>query len=198
MKKYKFTIRGHNYDVEILGIEDNVADIEVNGTKYAVEVHHEIKQPKTPVFLRSRVPAPTRSETKIKKDIRGTVSIKSPLPGNIMQVFVKEDDEVKKGDLVVELDPIDEERNVRKAEVSVIQSKARLDKAKKNLEINETRFREGLSKSTDVIDARLLYEGAEVERLKSLYDYYIALSDLYLATGNAQKAVETLSLAVTK
>jgi len=70
--------------------------------------------------------------------------------------------------------------------------------AKKNLEINETRFREGLSKSTDVIDARLLYEGAEVERLKSLYDYYIALSDLYLATGNAQKAVETLSLAVTK
>ena len=70
--------------------------------------------------------------------------------------------------------------------------------ARKNLEINETRFREGLSKSTDVIDARLLYEGAEVERLKSLYDYYIALSDLYLATGNAQKAVETLSLAVTK
>jgi len=70
--------------------------------------------------------------------------------------------------------------------------------AKKNLEINVTRFREGLSKSTDVIDARLLYEGAEVERLKSLYDYYIALSDLYLATGNAQIAVETLSLAITK
>ena len=65
--------------------------------------------------------------------------------------------------------------------------------ARKNLEINEKRFREGLSKSTDVIDARLLYEGAEVERLKSLYDYYIALTDLYLATGNAHKAVEILS-----
>lgn len=65
--------------------------------------------------------------------------------------------------------------------------------AKKNLEINEKRFKEGLSKSIDVIDARLLYEGAEVERLKSLYDYYIALSNLYLATGNAQKAVEILS-----
>jgi outer membrane protein TolC len=65
--------------------------------------------------------------------------------------------------------------------------------AKKNLEINEKRFREGLSKSIDVIDARLLYEGAEVERLKSLYDYYIALSNLYLATGNSQKAVEILS-----
>ncbi len=65
--------------------------------------------------------------------------------------------------------------------------------AKKNLEINEKRFREGLSKSIDVIDAQMLYEGAEVERLKSLYDYYIALSNLYLATGNSQKAVEILS-----
>ncbi len=65
--------------------------------------------------------------------------------------------------------------------------------AKKNLEINEKRFREGLSKSIDVIDARLLYEGAEVERLKSLYDYYIALANLYLASGNAHKAVEILA-----
>ncbi len=66
--------------------------------------------------------------------------------------------------------------------------------ARKNLEINEKRFHEGLGKSIDVIDARLLYEGAEVERLKSLYDYYIALSNLYLATGNAQKAVDILDL----
>ena len=65
--------------------------------------------------------------------------------------------------------------------------------ARKNLEINEKRFHEGLGKSIDVIDARLLYEGAEVERLKSLYDYYKALTDLYLATGDAQKAIEILS-----
>ena len=66
--------------------------------------------------------------------------------------------------------------------------------ARKNLDINEKRFHEGLGKSIDVIDARLLYEAAEVERLKSLYDYYIAVSDLYLATGNAAKAVEILNL----
>jgi len=98
MKKYKFTIRGHEYDVEILGIEDSVADIEVNGTKYAVEINQEIKQSKTPVFVRSRVPTPTRRETKIKKDIRAAVLIKSPLPGNIMQVFVKAGDNVSRGD----------------------------------------------------------------------------------------------------
>lgn len=64
--------------------------------------------------------------------------------------------------------------------------------AAKNLEINEKRFQEGLSKSIDVIDSRLLYEGIVLERLKSLYDYYIALSELYLATGNPEKVVGML------
>ncbi len=71
--------------------------------------------------------------------------------------------------------------------------KPSVELARKNLEINEKRFTEGLGKSIDVIDARLLYEAAEVERLKSLYDYYLALADLYLATGAPQKAVELLS-----
>ena len=65
--------------------------------------------------------------------------------------------------------------------------------AAKNLEINEKRFREGLSKSIDVIDSRLLYEGVVLERLKSLYDYYTALAELYLATGNPEKVVEMLN-----
>ncbi len=74
-----------------------------------------------------------------------------------------------------------------------LKMKPSVELARKNLEINEKRFAEGLGKSIDVIDARLLYEGAEVERLKSLYDYYLALADLYLATGAPQKAVELLS-----
>ena len=64
--------------------------------------------------------------------------------------------------------------------------------AAKNVEINETRFQEGLSKSIDVIDSHLLYEGVVLERLKSLYDYYIALTELYLATGNPEKVVGML------
>ena len=75
-----------------------------------------------------------------------------------------------------------------------LKMKPTVELARKNLDINEKRFREGLGKSIDVIDARLLYEGAEVERLKSLYDYYIALSNLYMATGDTQKAIEVLSL----
>lgn len=97
MKKFKFTIQGNEYDVEVLKFEDNIAKVEVNGTHYSVEVHKEIKQAKTPVLVRQEVPTPRRSEIKIKKSI-GATQIKAPLPGNIMQVFVKTGDEVKKGD----------------------------------------------------------------------------------------------------
>jgi outer membrane protein TolC len=64
--------------------------------------------------------------------------------------------------------------------------------ARKNYEITEKRFREGMAKSTDVIDARLLYEKAQIEAYHTLYDYYVALSDLYLATGNPEKLLNIL------
>jgi len=111
MKKFKFTIRGNDYEVEILKYEDNVAKVEVNGTQYAVEVRSEVKQSKTPVLVRQEVPAPTRSETKIKKTI-GATQIKSPLPGNIMHVYVKTGDEVKKGDNLMVLEAMKMENNI--------------------------------------------------------------------------------------
>ncbi len=89
-------------------------------------------------------------------------------------------------------------REVENKQERYLKMEPTVELARRNLEINEKRFREGLGKSIDVIDAQLLYEGAEVERLKSLYDYYIALSDLYLATGNARKAVDILDLSTKK
>ena len=38
MKKYKFKINGNSYDTEIINIEDNIAEIEINGRTYKVEV----------------------------------------------------------------------------------------------------------------------------------------------------------------
>ncbi len=84
-------------------------------------------------------------------------------------------------------------REVLNKEERYIKMKPTVKLAAKNLEINEKRFQEGLSKSIDVIDARLLHEGMVVEQLKSLYDYYIALADLYLATGNPDKVVNLLN-----
>ena len=97
MRSFKFSIKGQEYDVEIKKIINNIAEVEVNGTVYQVEVKQDAKQSKTPILVRSE-PAVPKSAHKFKKKISGTVEVKSPLPGNIMNVFVKENDEVKKGD----------------------------------------------------------------------------------------------------
>ena len=97
MRSFKFNIKGQEYDVEIKKIINNMAEVEVNGTVYQVEVKQDVKQSKTPILVRSE-PAIPKSAHKFKKKISVTYEVKSPLPGNIMNVFVRENDEVKKGD----------------------------------------------------------------------------------------------------
>ncbi len=95
MKNYKFTISGNNYEVEIHDFEGNEIRLEVNGTPYLVEVHREMKKTKTPVLLRAPVNTPSRE--KIDKKERGTpTAVRAPLPGNIVEVYVKQGDIVKK------------------------------------------------------------------------------------------------------
>ncbi len=97
MKKFKFTIRGNDYDVEIKDFEDGIAKLEVNGTLYKVEVEKESIVQKTPVLRR---PAMVKSKDahKIKKTEGNIFKVKAPLPGNILQIFVKPGDVVKKED----------------------------------------------------------------------------------------------------
>jgi outer membrane protein TolC len=65
--------------------------------------------------------------------------------------------------------------------------------AKKNLDIMHKRFTEGLGTSIDVLDAELMYSSAKTERQMSLYLYYVALNQLYMAAGEPEKLVELLS-----
>jgi biotin carboxyl carrier protein len=100
MRSFKFKIKGQEYEVEINQLDSNTAEVEVNGTTYQVEMKQEARQSKTPILVRPE-PAVPKSAHKFKKKISGTNEVKSPLPGNIMHVFVKENDEVKKGDRLV-------------------------------------------------------------------------------------------------
>jgi biotin carboxyl carrier protein len=97
MKNFKFTIKGQDYEVEIKEFEGNFAEIEVNGTVYEIELHKQVKETKTPVLVRSAVEKP-KGAHKIKKEKSTAFQVKAPLPGTIMQVFVREGNEVKKGD----------------------------------------------------------------------------------------------------
>ena len=113
MKNYKFTIRGHVYEVEILDIEGNIAEIEVNGTHYKVEVDKELKKTKTPKLVRSKVPNPTRKESKITKTMSSkSYKVSAPLPGTILQVLVKEGDTVNTGDKLLIMEAMKMENDV--------------------------------------------------------------------------------------
>lgn len=97
MKRFKFTIRGNDYEVNVKKLEEGLAKIEVNGTLYDVELHKEQKVSKTPVLVRPPVPV-AKDAHQIKKTEGEIFKVKAPLPGNIMKVFVQEGDVVKKED----------------------------------------------------------------------------------------------------
>jgi glutaconyl-CoA/methylmalonyl-CoA decarboxylase subunit gamma len=113
MKKFKFTIRGNEYDVEIKDFEGDVAKIEVNGTKYEVEVHQELKATKTPTLVRSRIPV-DRKDSKIKKSVSNRAyTLKAPLPGSIFKLLKQEGDEVKKGETIMIMEAMKMENNIQ-------------------------------------------------------------------------------------
>lgn len=97
MKKFKFNIRGNKYDVEIKSLDAGIANLEVNGTTYIVELEKEERLSKTPVLRRALIETPQDAH-KIKKTEGNVYKVKAPLPGNILTIAVKEGDEVSKGD----------------------------------------------------------------------------------------------------
>lgn len=109
MKSYKFKIRGHEYDVDIKKAEGNHFEIEVNGTTYQVELDREVKSTKTPTLVRQQVH--THKQIK-KKEGGGITKVKSPLPGNILSILVKEGAEVKKGDKLLTYEAMKMENEV--------------------------------------------------------------------------------------
>ena len=111
MKKYKFTINGNKYAVEIDSVEDQTITLEVNGTPYTVLVDKEIKQQKTPKLVRSVAVPSTDQAAQVKSSVK-TGTIKSPLPGTILEVFVKPGDKVSVGQRVLLLEAMKMENNI--------------------------------------------------------------------------------------
>ena len=107
MKEYKYKINGNLYKVTVGNIEDNIADVEVNGTHYKVEME-KAPQPK-PVVVKPVVrqaattPAPQTTQVNKPAAAPSKSGVKSPLPGGkITAINVKQGDSVLEGtDLVI-------------------------------------------------------------------------------------------------
>jgi biotin carboxyl carrier protein len=115
MKKFNFKINGNDYQVNIQNVEGNYAEIEVNGTKYEVEIEKKLAQPITPRLVRERAIPSTdveRSITKTTKPQAKQGDVKSPLPGTVLQVYVKVGDVVKMGDKLLLLEAMKMENKI--------------------------------------------------------------------------------------
>lgn len=109
MKKFSFKINSNDYDIEVKGIDDNIAEVEVNGTTYKVEFDRALETTKTPKLVRPEaIPStditPAEQKTSSPSTPKGAGIIKSPLPGTILEVFVKIGDVVRSGDQLVNLE----------------------------------------------------------------------------------------------
>lgn len=127
MKNFKFTIQGNKYDVNILNVEDNIAEVEVNGTVYKVEVDKKITSSKTPKLVRTvAVPStettPSQLKTSAPSAPKGTGFVKSPLPGVILDVYIKEGDHVKVGQKLILLEAMKMENNINADKEGIVKS----------------------------------------------------------------------------
>ena len=129
MKEYKITINGNEYNVAINSIEDGHADVSVNGTQYNAKVDGMKAKPKVSVVQKpsvtpGNVHQPTQAAApKAAAAAGGSGSpIKSPLPGTILNIAVREGDTVKEGQMLLVLEAMKMENNIEADKDGVIQS----------------------------------------------------------------------------
>ena len=106
MKEYKYKINGNLYKVAIGDIDNGVAEVEVNGTPYKVEL--EQKAATTIKVATPKPAAAPRTATGEKVIAKaapaaaaGGTAVKAPLPGTVLDINVTVGQEVKAADTVV-------------------------------------------------------------------------------------------------
>lgn len=128
MKEYKYTINGNKYEVAINEVSDTTAKVTVNGADYTVEWEKPVEE--KPVVKAQPVAAKPAAATAPAAKPAATAapvgghSIKTPLPGVIIDVKVNVGDTVAKGQTVVVLEAMKMENNInadRDGKVTAIQ-----------------------------------------------------------------------------
>lgn len=101
MKTYNITINGVTYAVEV----------EEVGSVASAPVAAPVAPAAAPAAPKAAAPAAAPAAPKAVAKA-GSVTIKAPMPGNIMKVNVKPGDAVKKGDVLVVLEAMKMENDV--------------------------------------------------------------------------------------
>jgi len=106
MKEFKFTIDGKQYNAAVNELEDNFAEVTLNGKTYKVELEKE------EASAAAAVRRPAAAAASAAAAPAGLMTVKSPLPGSIVKVLVKAGQAVKKGDVLLTMESMKMENNV--------------------------------------------------------------------------------------
>jgi len=131
MKNYKFTIDGNKYDVDVIDIVGKVAQVEVNGIAYDVEIEAglssapKVVKPKVIKAAPAATAAPVQPQVHVPQAAPAATTaftVKSPLPGTILDIFVNVGDTVKSGQRIILLEAMKMENNIDAERDGVIAS----------------------------------------------------------------------------
>ncbi|MGL5914539.1 MAG: acetyl-CoA carboxylase biotin carboxyl carrier protein [Bacteroidales bacterium] len=114
MKEYKITINGNDYNVAIKETDGYISDVEVNGDNYHVEIERPVATVKTPKLVQvANIPS-TDSHQAIAKTVPPGASdaVKSPLPGVVLEILVKEGDTIAVGQKLMVLEAMKMENSI--------------------------------------------------------------------------------------
>ena len=117
MKTYNFKIYGNKYAVEVGEIEDNMIDVTVNGAPYKVELDMELKPRTVKPVVQVAAPPKAQAAAPAQKvapaaPTGGGGTLTSPLPGTVLDVFVRPGDAVKVGQRLLLLEAMKMENNI--------------------------------------------------------------------------------------
>ena len=99
MQKLNFNINGKHYEATITEVEHNVAEVELNGKKYTIDVERSeaVAIPTIATPKPAAAAAPVAAAPAAPKAAAGANAIVAPLPGSVVSISVKAGDAVKAG-----------------------------------------------------------------------------------------------------
>ncbi len=111
-----------------------------------------------------------------------TINVGSQVSGTIDAIFVDYNSKVKKGDILLEIDPSVLQASVDEAKASLVSSESQRNYAKNEYNRNKTLYSDGFIARAEMEQSQTTYEQAEqsVKRMKSQYDR--AVTNLGYAT----------------
>ena len=125
MTQFKFDINGSKYEVEIKSIDGSIAEVDVNGNLYQVNIEGDgqisapvartaAKPTATPAAatIPAAKPAATPTAAPAEAAGKGSKTIKAPLPGSVLKVLVEPGTAFKEGDVLMVMESMKMENNI--------------------------------------------------------------------------------------